>query len=152
MSKECFECGRSPVEMHHVVPRSLGGTKTVPLCWKCHSLVHSLKRNMDHSELTRKGIDAKRKRVAEGKDKPYFQGRKKGFVHPEETKRKISASMLTIRDTDRDMIILARELRASGMPYQKVADILMARGFTSPMGGKIYPNQVPRIIERTDQD
>jgi hypothetical protein len=39
--KECFECGSNDtIENHHVVPRVLGGTKTIPLCVKCHGLVH----------------------------------------------------------------------------------------------------------------
>jgi hypothetical protein len=31
----CFECGRPSRRQHYVVPRELGGTKTVPLCAKC---------------------------------------------------------------------------------------------------------------------
>jgi 5-methylcytosine-specific restriction endonuclease McrA len=37
---ECFECGAPAAHQHHVVPRSLGGTKTVPLCEGCHGKVH----------------------------------------------------------------------------------------------------------------
>jgi hypothetical protein len=36
----CFECGQGAMHQHHVVPRSLGGTKTVPLCEECHRKVH----------------------------------------------------------------------------------------------------------------
>lgn len=37
----CLECG-GPVEHgHHVVPRSRGGTVTVPLCSKCHGKAHN---------------------------------------------------------------------------------------------------------------
>ena len=38
--RRCFECGERASHNHHVVPRSMGGTKTVPLCLACHSLVH----------------------------------------------------------------------------------------------------------------
>lgn len=43
MSKKvCFECGSGgEIHQHHVVPKSLGGTATIPLCVKCHKLVHS---------------------------------------------------------------------------------------------------------------
>lgn len=41
--KICFECGEKADVEHHVIPRSKGGTKTVPLCNKCHSLVHDAK-------------------------------------------------------------------------------------------------------------
>ena len=42
-NKICFECGKPSDIDHHVIPRSKGGTKTVPLCNKCHSIVHDAK-------------------------------------------------------------------------------------------------------------
>lgn len=36
----CFECGKPAEHRHHVVPRSKGGKRTVPLCHDCHDLVH----------------------------------------------------------------------------------------------------------------
>jgi DNA invertase Pin-like site-specific DNA recombinase len=41
--KVCFECGEKADVEHHVIPRSKGGNKTVPLCNNCHSLVHDAK-------------------------------------------------------------------------------------------------------------
>jgi len=38
----CFECGGLAEHEHHVVPESLGGTKTVPLCRSCHALAHGV--------------------------------------------------------------------------------------------------------------
>jgi hypothetical protein len=53
---ECFECG-SPAEVdHHVVPRSRGGTKTVPLCGRCHGRAHHTNRNMAPGSLIKQGI------------------------------------------------------------------------------------------------
>jgi 5-methylcytosine-specific restriction endonuclease McrA len=37
---QCFECGEDAEQTHHVVPMSQGGTKTVPLCKRCHTLAH----------------------------------------------------------------------------------------------------------------
>lgn len=37
---KCFECGEDAEQTHHVVPLSQGGTKTVPLCKRCHTLAH----------------------------------------------------------------------------------------------------------------
>ena len=55
--KECFECGEiSDLHDHHVVPRSRGGTKTVPLCEECHSKAHHRKKNMNTSTLTRAAL------------------------------------------------------------------------------------------------
>lgn len=36
----CFECGEPATCRHHVVPRALGGTQTVPLCNRCHEHIH----------------------------------------------------------------------------------------------------------------
>lgn len=40
MWEQCFECGEPSRHEHHVVPRKLGGTKTVPLCRRCHAKAH----------------------------------------------------------------------------------------------------------------
>ena len=44
MIDKCYECGTSrDIVYHHVVPKSKGGTKTVPLCEFHHELVHNKK-------------------------------------------------------------------------------------------------------------
>jgi hypothetical protein len=68
--KTCFECGNSPVEMHHIIPESKGGTKTIPLCVKCHGLVHD-RDFVTHRRLRKEGIERAKK---ENK----YKGRKKG--------------------------------------------------------------------------
>ena len=38
----CFECGSdTSIHFHHIVPKILGGTKTIPLCIQCHGKVHN---------------------------------------------------------------------------------------------------------------
>ena len=61
--QKCFDCGISSTEIHnhHVVPKSLGGTSTVPLCPACHGKVHGMDFT-NHAALTKKGIDAARAR------------------------------------------------------------------------------------------
>lgn len=59
---ECFECGQPAHHQHHVVPRSKGGTRTVPLCVECHGKAHG--RAMAHPELTSAALH---KRKAGGK-------------------------------------------------------------------------------------
>ena len=39
---ECIECGSVATEQHHVIPKSMGGTSTVPLCGTCHARVHNI--------------------------------------------------------------------------------------------------------------
>ena len=54
----CFNCGDAgPVHHHHVVPRSLGGIATVPLCPACHGKAHGRERGFRNtSELTRAAL------------------------------------------------------------------------------------------------
>ena len=51
---KCFECEEPADINHHVIPKSKGGTKTIPLCNKCHSLVHDAKL-ISSSELIKNG-------------------------------------------------------------------------------------------------
>lgn len=55
---KCWECEieGAPLHNHHPVPRSRGGTKTIPLCESCHSKAHHRKKNMNTSRLTREGL------------------------------------------------------------------------------------------------
>lgn len=57
---ECFECGRPAQHAHHVVPRSLGGTRTIPLCIDCHSIVHG--QLLAGTQLIKAGLLAARAR------------------------------------------------------------------------------------------
>jgi len=52
---QCFECGKEAHHNHHVIPKSKGGTRTVPLCHDCHALVHEVK-SVTMSELTKQGL------------------------------------------------------------------------------------------------
>ena len=41
MNIKCFECdSEENIHNHHVIPKILGGTKTIPLCVLCHGKVH----------------------------------------------------------------------------------------------------------------
>lgn len=55
---QCFECEiiGVPIHQHHVVPRSRGGTKTIPLCEPCHSKAHHRNKNMNTSSLVKQAI------------------------------------------------------------------------------------------------
>lgn len=50
----CVDCGASEnIDYHHVVPKSEGGTETIPLCKTCHRERH--KRQGDFARWGRKG-------------------------------------------------------------------------------------------------
>ncbi len=58
----CFECGAEGViHNHHVVPKILGGTRTIPLCEKCHGLVHG-RHMVNHARLAAIGLEKARER------------------------------------------------------------------------------------------
>ena len=56
---KCFECDKPAKHAHHVVPRVLGGTRTLPFCHSCHEKIHQLDFT-EHSELTKVGIEKAR--------------------------------------------------------------------------------------------
>lgn len=91
----CFECGKPATHAHHVVPKSKGGTRTIPLCLECHSKIHG--RQLVHIDLIRNG-------VARAKAMGKYKGRKAGT-----TKAKPAR---------------ARELRASGLTIAEVCQAL----------------------------
>lgn len=68
---KCFECGKPMDELHHVVPRSKGGVKTIPLCTKCHGNAHGMKRRITSSDLIKDGMKVAK---ANGKHIGRFKG------------------------------------------------------------------------------
>lgn len=67
----CFECAsKENIQYHHVVPDSLGGSQTIPLCNECHGKVHD-RKFVDISNLVKEGL---RKRKEQG----VILGRRKG--------------------------------------------------------------------------
>lgn len=57
MNTQCFECcSQSNIELHHVIPVSMGGTRTIPLCYSCHNKLHECgKSGVSTSQLVKRG-------------------------------------------------------------------------------------------------
>lgn len=72
---KCFECGDVAEHEHHVVPKSKGGTKVVPLCSRCHGMVH------DEDMVTWRTLH--KEGIAKAKAEGRFTGRKKGSTKAE---------------------------------------------------------------------
>ena len=53
---KCFECNEHMDENHHVVPRSKGGKRTIPLCGECHGKAHGIGRKRGFSKLIKAGL------------------------------------------------------------------------------------------------
>jgi hypothetical protein len=72
-TNSCFDCNSTTqIVYHHVVPQSLGGKNTIPLCQPCHDKVHNIKpRNISISNLTKQGLlNAKQRGVKLGGPNP----------------------------------------------------------------------------------
>lgn len=49
----CYECGKPAERDHHVVPKVLGGEKTIPLCNACHKRAHGAGSPISYPRLAR---------------------------------------------------------------------------------------------------
>lgn len=76
---KCFECNCQATHHHHVIPLSLGGTKTIPLCDTCHPKAHGEHGSWQISELIKKSL-AKKKQAGlwSGGPPPYGKQLKNG--------------------------------------------------------------------------
>lgn len=112
---KCFECNAPATHAHHVIPLSLGGTKTVPLCNHCHPKAHG--------ELgywpTRDLIKAKLK---ERKDQGYRVGGRIPYGKmTDATKR------LVDKPDERYWQFVAKYLADQGIHFKAIAAIFTAR-------------------------
>ncbi len=128
MNYKCFECGTAEcIQHHHVVPRSVGGTKTIPLCSICHGKVHGIKRDkqINVSELTKAGIARAR---AAGKQ----------IGNPDMSKARINSHTTRTRRANEFALSLGPEMiilrENSGLSWRKLADNLNNQGIKTRHG------------------
>jgi hypothetical protein len=132
----CWECEAEGVHIHnhHVVPRSRGGTKTVPLCEACHAHAHHRDKAMTTSATTSAAMVDMRTRGL------YTGGRVRyGF--------KLGADGSTLEEdaTEQRVLGIVRHLRAEGLSLRAVARNLEAAGYYA-RGGKIWaPNTLSKL-------
>ena len=135
-SVPCFECGNPSDHNHHVIPRVLGGTKTIPLCERCHGKVHDRKFT-NHREMTRKGIrDAKARGVKMGAN----------------GKRLAEANKEAANNRAQDLAPVLDKIRAKG--HETVKEItaeLNRREIPAARGGKWHPTSVQRLLYRQNR-
>ncbi len=140
MAKQCFECGSSKrLNNHHVVPKILGGTKTVPLCSSCHGKVHNRKR-MGHSALTKAGQANRREQNKRISRTPY------GFDLASD------GSSLLPSPVEQKGIRLILRLRRQGYSFPRIAQELDKKGFKTKRSGKWNQATVNGLIRRWGGD
>lgn len=145
-NKECFECGKPATEDHHVIPQSLGGTKTVPLCGGCHNLAHGdhHTRRDDHKELTKAGIARARARGQKLGAHLNGEAAARGRVA---AVAKISDNAILFAESIVDAIL---PLKNADMTLNGIAQELNSRGIKTARGGKWYAKSVANIFDTLD--
>ena len=129
----CFECGAAADHNHHVVPRSLGGTKTIPLCHKCHGLAHGRDGARNTSELTRLALKKKKEAGERVGDIPF------GFSLAEDGKS------LILNEYEQLVILEILELRKKGLSMKKICNYLTDFRF-KPRKGKWNKETIRRVL------
>jgi len=145
LSREpCFECGSRSEHDHHVIPRSRGGTKTVPLCSECHGLVHGVKMSAT-STLTTAGL-----KKAKGQG-AVLGGSALGWKRIDEVD---DWGRQKVEPVDGEMKIVNEIInrRHGGEVLRSIADDLNTRGIKTKLGGRWYPSTVTFIISRTQTE
>ena len=126
---KCINCGAEANHWHHVVPKSLGGregTNRVPLCDKCHGLIHGVSYSdgtISHSDLIKHGLKQAR---AEGKQIGQKQGTKlttKKSIKAKEIIKQYSKDFEGTLD-DTDVIALAKISRNTYYKYKSELRII----------------------------
>ena len=116
----CFECGGLAEALHHVVPVSRGGTKTVSLCGLCHGKAHHCDRNMTTSALTRVALQKKRERNEMIGQVPYgwrLVGGKK--LEPVEGEQNVLRMIIELRSKGWTLRRITERLNSSAIPTKK---------------------------------
>ena len=137
---KCFECGTTEdIQQHHVVPKSRGGTKTVPLCYPCHQKAHgSTGKGLNHSKLTKEGIARARARGVK-------------FGNPKLWEARIEASKVLKTKANNHCLEVGEIIsmfRSSGLSFAKVAQELNGLGVKTARGRQWYATTVSNSLER----
>lgn len=130
----CFECGEHARYRHHVVPKSLGGKKTIPLCDKCHAAAHG-----EHGYWTVGDLvsETKQRQIAEG----IFTGGAVPYGY------QVKGAKLVKDQEQQRFIAWMRRCKQRGLSYTAIAAILNAMQVARAGEVGWYKNVVIRVIE-----
>lgn len=132
----CFECGGKSEALHHVVPESRGGTRTVSLCGRCHGLAHHENRNMATSVLTKQALQKKKALGYRTGTVPF------GFELSD-------GNALVANPGEQKVLGLIFAMRDRGASMRKIADFLTEWGIpTKRGGGRWSSSTIQRLLGR----
>ena len=136
MTALCFDCDAPAECEHHVVPRSMGGRRTVPLCEACHHKAHGRDgRGAWGKDLTRAALAAKKAR-----------GELTGKA-PIGMMRGADGRTLAVDPGEAEAVAEIHRLRAEGVSIRRIAEELNARGVEA-RGGRWHATTVARVLAR----
>lgn len=135
--ENCFECGtNNDLHAHHVVPRVLGGSKTIPLCGYCHALVHD-RHHVAIGSLVRATFEKKRlENEHTGGQVPYGYTVASDGVH------------LVEHEDEQLAIKIICKLRAAGLSLRAIVAELKNRDIVSRTGKALGLTQIARIVRQ----
>ena len=138
--KKCFECeATEDLQEHHVVPRSRGGTKTVTLCNSCHQKAHGRdSKGLNHSRLTKEGIERARKRGVKLGGPNLNAARQKGIQ-----KRRKQGKATAMKHGPKIEI-----LKNEGYSFTQIAKDFNEFKIPTPNKGKWHPQSVINVYKR----
>lgn len=135
-NKNCFQCDNEAKYNHHVVPKSRGGTETVPLCDTCHWKAHHIDSNVSISELTKKALQKLKKQGRRISRTPYgYDLAKDGII-------------LIKNIQEQSIIKQILLLRNRGFSYQGIADILHEGGVPTKRGGEWHQATINGLVKQ----
>lgn len=110
----------------------MGGTRTIPLCGRCHGLVHDAKLHSTRA-LTKAALAVKK-----------AKGERVGAV-PYGWQLGADGVLLVRCEAEQSVMATCRELRAKGWTLAAIGAELERRGLTPRNGGRWHLTQVWRV-------
>ena len=133
--KLCFECDAIAEHDHHVIPKSRGGKKTVPLCVRCHSKAHGKK--MAHNRLTKDALLAKKRRGERTGQVPFGYKLAADGVRLEPNRDQLKA------------VKLMKQMRRDGFALREIASRMKVIGVLTAKGKSDWSHSsILSVIER----
>ena len=144
-NKSCWECEveGEPLEQHHPVPRSRGGTRTISLCSACHSKAHHRKKNVSISKLTKEGLARKMAtgwKAGRHINQLNHLGREKQVKKADVFAKNIMPLIKTLAET--------HNIKS----YNAIAEALNREGVETARGGRWHAQSVKRIFTRCNEN
>ena len=138
----CWECGTvGEVHHHHPVPKSRGGTRTIPLCLLCHGKAHGRDGGMTTTALSKEAVAKKRARGELAQGHPPLGM----MLGPDGLK-------LVVNPDEVPFLARALALLRADTSVRATADILSQEGYRTRKGGPIHKTTIQRLKKHYKAD